>query len=279
MRTLRRYGWLIVGLSWFAPVYAAELTAPPSAKTETPAAESTAPSKSKEDSSKDSDNAETRLIPPDTELIDIPTASILDYGAFSSRSRFFTSGGVVEWVSFGVFQRLNIGASLNVDKFIGTGEPVQVTRPDLQVKFRFYDGTPILPALAVGFDGQGYFYNRVDHLYNQRDHGLYLVGSQEILVPGFQVHAGMNIPDFDNNPLFGFMGADYNIKDKVLVMAEWDNINNFYDSRLNLGFRVYITTNFSVDFAVRSIGRGGTYDNGLAPGNERVVTLKYIGNF
>jgi hypothetical protein len=264
MRKLRRYGWLILALFWLTPAHAAELTAPP--KTETPPA-------------KDNENPETRLLPPDTELIDVPTASIADYGAFSSRSRMFANGGVVEWLSFGVFQRLNVGASLNIDKFIGTASPVQITRPDLQVKFRFYDGTPILPALAVGFDGQGYLYNRMDHLYNQRDHGLYLVGSQEIIVPGLQVHAGINIPDFDDNPLFGFMGVDYNIQDKVLIMAEWDNINDFVDSRLNMGLRVYITTNFTVDFAVRSIGRGGTYDNGLAPGDERVVTLKYTGNF
>lgn len=279
MRKLRRYGWLVVSLSWLAPAYAAELTAPPATKTEAPATELTAPPKSRIDSSKNSDNPETSLIAPDTELIDVPTASIADYGAFSSRSRMFANGGVVEWLSFGVFQRLNIGASLNVDKLIGTGSPVQVTRPDLQVKFRFYDGTPILPALAVGFDGQGYLYNRVDHLYNQRDHGLYLVGSQEIVFPGLQVHAGINIPDFDDNPLFGFMGVDYNIKDRVLIMAEWDNINDFVDSRVNMGLRVYITTNFSVDFAVRSIGQGGVYDNGLAHGNERVVTLKYTGNF
>ena len=221
----------------------------------------------------------TRLLSPDTELIDMPTAAVVDYGSFATRTRFFSNGGVLEWLSFGVFQRLNIGASLNVDRLLGTQTPVQITRPDLQVKFRFYDGTTILPALAVGFDGQGYMYNRIDHRYDQRQRGLYLVGSQEIGIPGLQANAGINIPDFDNNPVAGFMGASYNIQDQVLIMAEWDNIANFPDSRLNTGFRVYITPNFSVDFAARTIGQGGKYTNGVERGAERIVQLKYTGSF
>lgn len=221
----------------------------------------------------------SRLLEPDTELIDVPTAAVTDYGSFSTRTRFFANGGVLEWLNFGVFQRLNIGASLNVDKFIGTDSPVQVTRPDLQVKFRAYDGTNIIPALAVGFDGQGYMYNRIDHRYDQRQRGLYFVGSQEIGIPGLDAHAGFNIPDFDSNPLAGFMGISFNIQDQVLLMTEWDNIENWSDSRLNSGFRVYITPNFNLDFAVRTIGQGGTYTNGVKRGAERVVMFKYTGSF
>src|SRR5882724_7201278 len=145
MRSLRRVGWLVLIFSSLIPVHAAELAAPtPAAETKAPVAATTTtsstPASSTSKGVQNTDNAETRLNQPDTELIDVPTASIIDYGSFSSRSRLFANGGVVEWLSFGVFQRLNIGASLNVDKFIGTGSPVQITRPDLQVKFRMYDG-------------------------------------------------------------------------------------------------------------------------------------------
>jgi len=284
-------------LSWAALVSAAEISTPPATGTSAPAAteastppatdtsgsaalETAASAKEKKTESSDSNESSgASLIAPDTELIDIPTAALADYGALSTRTRFFSNGGVLEWLSFGVHQRFNIGASLNVDKFIGSTSPVQVTKPDLQVKFRLYDGTAVLPALAVGFDNQGYLYNRVDHLYNQRDRGVYIVGSQEVIIPGFQIHGGINIPDFNDNPLFGFMAADYNIKDRVLLMTEWDNINNFVDSRVNMGIRAYITPTVSVDFAARGVGQGGHYDDGTSRGPERVVMFKYTGNF
>lgn len=219
------------------------------------------------------------LLQPDTDLIDVPTAGILDYQGFSSRTRFFSSGGVLEWGSFGVFQRLNIGASLNIDKLVGTASPVQLTRPDLQVKLRLYDGDRVIPAVAMGFDGQGTLYNRPAKNWNQRQRGLYFVGSQEVVLAGLQVHGGLNISDFDSNAVFGSMAADYNVQDKILIMAEWDNVQDFYDSRFNAGLRIFVTQAFRLDFAVRGIGQGGEFANGVSRGAERIVQFKYTGNF
>jgi len=219
------------------------------------------------------------LLQPDTDLIDIPTAGVLDYGGYSSRTRFFSNGGVMQWLGFGVFQRVNIGASFNVDKLIGSSSPVQLTRPDLQLKLRFFDGDRMIPAFALGFDGQGYLYDRSSQRYNQRQRGLYVTGSQEVGLPGLQAHAGMSISDFNSNAIFGYMSGSYNIQDKVLVMLEWDNIANYIDSRINMGFRVYVTQAFHLDFAARGIGQGGDYPNGVSRGAERVVMFKYSGNF
>lgn len=227
----------------------------------------------------DADRKETGLLQPDTDLIDAPTAAVLDYGGYSSRTRFFANGGVMEWISFGVFQRVNIGASLNMDKLIGTASPVQLTRPDLQLKLRAYDGDRDIPAVSIGFDGQGYLYNRTELRYNQRQRGLYVTASKEVFLPGLQANAGMNISDFNSNAIFGAMAGSYDIRDKVLLMAEWDNISNYVDSRFNLGFRVYVTPAFHMDFAVRGIGQGGTYSNGVSRAPERVVMFKYTGNF
>lgn len=219
------------------------------------------------------------LLQPDIELIDVPTAGVLDQGGFSSRTRFFSQGGVMEWLNFGVFPRVNLGASLNVDKLIGTSSPVQLTRPDLQLKYRFYDGDRRIPALVLGFDGQGYLYNRPDKRYDQRQRGLYLVGTQEVGLPGLQAHAGMNISDFDANELYGMLASSLNIQDKVLFMCEWDNLSNYVDSRFNLGLRVYLIPSFHMDFSARGIGQGGDYSNGVSRGPERVVQFKYTSSF
>jgi len=219
------------------------------------------------------------LLEPDTQLIDVPTAGILDVGGFSTQTRFFSQGGVLEWINFGVVHRVNLGASMNVEKLIGTGSPVQLTRPELQIKFRFYDGDRIIPAFAVGYDGQGSLYNRPDKMYNQRQRGMYVGGTQEIGLPGLQAHAGMNISDFDSNAIFGFLGLSLDLRDKVALISEWDNLHDFSESRVNLGIKVYLTPNAHLGFSVRGVGQGGDYSNGVSRGAERIFQFKYSGNF
>lgn len=219
------------------------------------------------------------LLPPETELVDMPTAAALDVGGFGARSRFFNQGGALQWLAFGVYPRVNLGASLHVDRLLGTASPVQLTRPELQVKWRFFDGDRLIPAFALGFDGQGYFYNRPIKRYNHKQRGLYFVGTQEVGLPGLQGHAGMNISDFDSDDVFGFMGLSLNLYDRVKVMWEWDNIQDFYDSRINAGLRFYVNPQFHADFAVRAIGQGGTFSNAVPRGPERVIQFKYTGHF
>jgi len=219
------------------------------------------------------------LLLPDTTLIDMPTSAVLDLGGFASRSRFFAQGGFVDWLGFGVYPRVNLGVSAYIDKLIGNNGPVQLTRPELQVKMRFFDGDRYIPAFAVGFDGQGWLYNRPRKRYDHKQRGVYLVGTQEIGIPGLQAHAGMNISDFDSNSVFGMMGLSLNLRDKMKLMVEWDAVNNIFDSRFNTGLRFYLTPYFNFDFAVRAIGHGGTYSNGTPREAERIVQFKYVGNF
>lgn len=219
------------------------------------------------------------LLPPDTELIDVPTAAVLDHFGFHTRTRFFAKGGLLESINFGVFPRLNLGASLNADRLIGTDDPLRLARPELQIKYRFYDGDRYIPAVAAGFDSQGWFYNRADKRYNQRQRGLYFVGTQEVGLPGLQFHAGMSISDFDSNDLGGVLAVSGSIEDKVKLMMEWDNINNFVDSRYNLGARFYINPSFNFEFSLRGIGQGGRFPDGVKRGPERVAQFKYTGSF
>lgn len=220
------------------------------------------------------------IILPDTNLIDVPTSGIIDYYGFSFKSRFYSSGGVLTWLNFGVMERLNLGASFMVDNLVGSGTPVKMVHPEIQVKFRFYDGGIYLPSLAVGYDGQGYYYDRDLKKYMEKEKGLYLAASKEIGVPGLVAHAGFNIPDFDNNYLFSFLGLNYTIEDKVSLMAEYDNLFHSDDpERLNLGARFYITPSFSLDAAVREIGKSEKFSNGWPRKSERVIQLKYNTSF
>ncbi|MBI4375502.1 MAG: hypothetical protein HY549_03540 [Elusimicrobia bacterium] len=222
---------------------------------------------------------EPGLLQPNPDVIDLPTAAVLDYGGYAPKSRFFSNGGVLQYLSFGVFHGLSLGASLNVDGFIGTQRIVRLRAPSVQVKYRFFDGDRFLPALAAGYDGQGYLYNQLTKRYNHKQRGFFVVGTLELGVPGLEFHPSANISDFDSNSIFGAMALSYNIQDRLSLLSEWDNVNNFRDSRFNSGVRVFITPRFHLDFAVRAIGEGGRFSDGNSRGPERIVQIKYSGNF
>lgn len=225
------------------------------------------------------DAAGVRLIQPDAALLDTPTAAVLDYGGYSAQTRFFSKGGLLQRVDFGVYPKLNLGAALNIDGIIGNERSVRVRAPNVQVKYRFYEGDRYIPAFAAGYDGQGYIYSATEKRYHHRQRGFYVVGTQELGLPGLQAHPSFNISDFDSNYVCGAIPLSYNIRDKVSVMFEWDNINNFGNSRVNSGLRAYLTPNFHLDFGVRGIGQGGWFADGDRRGPERVVQLRYSGNF
>lgn len=216
---------------------------------------------------------------PDTEVIDAPTTAVLDNYGYSARSRFYARGGLLQYLSFGVYPGVNLGASGAIDGLIGDERHVRLRAPTAQVKWRFYEGDNQMPSFAVGFDGQGFRYNSGNRRFNQRQRGFYVVATKELGIPGFQIHPSFNISDFDSNGIFGSIPFSLNIRDKVSILMEWDNINNWSDSRLNMGLRTYLTQNFHVDFAVRSIGAGGFYSDDAPKGPERIVQLKYSNSF
>jgi hypothetical protein len=228
---------------------------------------------------KDKDKGEAVVL-PDVEMLDIPTAGILDYYGFLVKTRFYSGGGVLGALNFGVLERLNMGASMTVDRLVGSDSPIKMRRPEIQVKFRFYDGGYYIPAAALGYDGQGYYYNPDSKKYLEKGKGLYLAGSKEIGVPGLVLHGGFNVPDFDNNYLFGFLGMNYTLEDKVAFMAEFDSLFHSGDpSRFNVGTRVYITPYFQLDLGLREAGRNGKFENGISRKAERIVQLRYTTSF
>lgn len=218
-------------------------------------------------------------VQPDTDVIDAPTTAALDNYGYSARSRFYSRGGILQYLSFGVYPGVNLGASASVDGLIGDERHVRMRAPTAQVKWRFYEGDSTLPSFAVGFDGQGYRYNTGDRRFNQRQRGFYVAATKELGAPGLLVHPSFNISDFDSNGIFGCLPLTIDIRDKAAILVEWDNINNWSDSRFNMGLRTYLTRNFQVDFAVRAIGTGGFYGDGAPRGPERVVQLKYSNSF
>ncbi len=209
---------------------------------------------------------------PVVELIDVPTAEVVDHYGVNTSFRFYSDGGVLTKAAFGVLPRLNVGFGLDTERFIGN-QNIHLNRPTLNMKLRVYDGQRNLPAVALGYDGQGYFFNKAADKYDQREKGLYLVGSGEIITPGLSLHGGLNVYDFNKDPVYGFAGIDYLFQDVVGFIFEVDNgFHKARDTRFNLGGRYMVTPSFSIDLAGRNLWAAGRNP-------ERIVRINYSASF
>ncbi len=210
-----------------------------------------------------------------TYLADIPTYSLLDYGCYDMQFRVFSNGGVLTKVNFGIFKILNLGVSWELGNLIGV-QDVVVAVPALQLKLNVYSGSETIPGLAMGYDGQGFFYNQSEAEFMQKGKGIYFVFGKEILFPSLNFNGGLNINDFKHPCVLGFTGLSYQIiVETLMAMVEYDNIGKGKLARLNSGFRFWITENLDIDFILRNC----TTSDKEKYGCERLVKISYQGRF
>ncbi len=208
---------------------------------------------------------------PETLIIDVPTANVLDKYQASFLTRSYADGSIMESLDFGVIPQINLGFSLAVYEFVGSSDEIKVLDPDFQVKWKLYDGSLYLPAIAIGYDGRRYGYDPDSKKYMDDRKGAYLTMTREIFIPGLNASAGVNLSDFDRHDIYFFLGMTWRLAEWFSLAAEWDNINNVRDSRLNAGAHIYITPALVLSGAARRIGRGDE--------NERILQLRYVTNF
>ena len=84
-------------------------------------------------------------------VIDVSTAETFDRYQVSFLTRAYDHGTVMESLDFGVFPRLNIGVSVAAHELLGSSDSVRVLDPDFQAKWKIYDGSLYLPAIAIGY--------------------------------------------------------------------------------------------------------------------------------
>ncbi len=212
----------------------------------------------------------------ETAIIDVPTAETLDRYQASFLTRAYDHGTIMESIDFGVFPRINIGVSVAVHELLGSSDEVRVLDPDFQVKWKIFDGNLYLPAIAIGYDGRryGYGYDEDRIFSDSKEYlddrkGGYITMSREIIFPGLNATAGINLSDWEK--LYWFTGMYYTLADKISFLAEWDSIRNVRDSRLNIGMRFYLHPSLALDGAVRRIGRGDE--------SERILQIRYVTSF
>ncbi|MAE71854.1 MAG: hypothetical protein CME06_15485 [Gemmatimonadetes bacterium] len=195
---------------------------------------------------------------PPLELIDVPTAGMLERDTYDLAIRTFHAGGTVARFRLGLTDQAQIGASFGGLGVLGEGSPEWYPRPELHFKIRLLDETTSRPAWIVGFDSQGIgaWFDEAGR-YELKARGIHSVLSKSYsALEGFGLHAGISY-----NPLEGgsqddrpdlFAGLDLAINLQWNWALEYSTALNDDDPDLiplRHPGRGYLNTAVSVEFA------------------------------
>jgi hypothetical protein len=203
-------------------------------------------------------------------VIDTPCHGLLSCSSYNLGFNFFSQGGVISKIDFGVLKFLNVGLSWELDRFIGD-KRIKAVFPALQMKLKVYNGNMILPAVSVGYDGQDYL---------RESRGAYFVVGKEVFIENLIFNVGISV-----NPFRGFTNATFLFyKEIVSFMVEYDNINisDYKHARFNVGLKFALTKRFDVDYIIRDcLGkRIENFENkDLRVPNEKILKINYFGKF
>jgi hypothetical protein len=203
--------------------------------------------------------------------IDTPTSGMLDYSAYDLDFRLFSGGGILTRLNFGVFKIVNLGLGWELAEVIGL-QSITVAPPTLAVKIKPFSGGLVLPSIAFGYDGQGYFYNKTTNDFAQKERGVFLLFGREFFFSGLEMNFGANMNDFKSNKVYGFTSMNISLDEKIYFLAEYDNINYLPASRFNTGIKFFITSDLSIAIEGRDIGAADRQA-------ERIVSINYRGRF
>ena len=221
-------------------------------------------------------------------IIDCPTAAILDKGSFLTGLNVYHNGGLLGLMEVGVTNRIMFGISYGGTNIIGTGPVDWNPRVGVNIRYRLFNEQETFPAICIGYDNQGKGVY-VDSLkrYLEKSKGVYAAISKSYCFLGtFAIHAGANY-SFENNDgdkdINGYLGFEKSINDELSIFAEYDlAINDNKDNGigegkgyLNAGIKWSLDGRFFIDFIWKNILK----NNNLYPYSSREIRLNYVEYF
>ncbi|MBN1826242.1 MAG: hypothetical protein JW958_08245 [Candidatus Eisenbacteria bacterium] len=198
------------------------------------------------------------------DLIRIPTAGMLPRAAYDTGLRMYADGGVLGRIRVGLRESVLFGFTFGGSQVLGAGEPDWNPRVEFLIRGRLFGESYLGPALAIGYDSQGYgpYDDELDR-YQNKSRGFYAVASKHFLFLGeLGLHGGVNYSlerDDDDDELNPFFGVEKSIHRALDLLVEYDLATN--DNEENEGFgegkgflsaallwRMTETLHFQVDF-------------------------------
>jgi len=212
-------------------------------------------------------------------LVDAHTAGILPRAHFDFETRIYPSGdedisgcGLMMSVSVGITDRLNIGVSYGGDGIVGRGRVRGNPYPGALIKYRLIEETFFIPAVAIGYDHQGYGgiepKNYTGYVYKSQ--GLFVALSKNYLIfrkLQLGLHGAVNFTweDIKNVKWPNcYVGLDFGINEELAVAFEYDCALNQKDRGsdhyanplkgiFNIGIRWAFVPSFYIEFDAKDI--------------------------
>ncbi len=244
-------------------------------------------------------------------LVDAHTAGLLPRASFDFECRIYPSGepdvdgcGLQLAIAVGITHRLNIGISYGGDGLIGRGRDVRANPyPGGLIKYRLFEEGFVAPALAIGYEHQGY--GGVDEReglngFVYKSQGFFVALSKNFLLFGrvnLGFHGAVNFSLEEIEEVCwpnAYLGLDLGFNDELALAIEydlglnirdprtrWDPIRKYYANPLggllNVGLRWAFAPSFYIEALAKDVLEH-RYDEerGRPLGWSRELKLVYV---
>ena len=231
-------------------------------------------------------------------LIDNPTANFLDSTYFQVKLRMYGEGGMLAGFNIQVKKHIMIGVSYGGQNVVGYGTIKWNEAPGIQLRFQVSPEIYPFPAIAIGFNSQGYgsYYAATDSSdgrYQIKPKGFYLTGSYNYtsILGGIGLHVGLNYNNENkgtDQDLNFFLGASVVFWNDISILLEHDFAINDNDKNsigtgkgyTNAAVRWFISRNLLLEFSVKNLLKNNKLINGIeeVPNENREIKLIYFQN-
>lgn len=219
-------------------------------------------------------------------LIDLPTAGILEKGFVGVVMDFMPGGVVVPKIEVGVMNGFSFGISYGGSNIIGSGKIEMYKLPGINLRARIVDESVVIPAFTLGFDSQGKgYFDKVLNRYQIKSPGFFLAASKNFEFFGYlSLHGVINYSlerdDADKDLNLGF-GFEKTINEKLSIVGEYDFAINdntgkaFGDGNgfMNVGIRWSVGEGLTLGLNLRDL-----LDNKKVSGSsaDRGIFVDYV---
>ncbi len=222
-------------------------------------------------------------------LTDVPTAGVLDRGNLKIFSKIYRENGFISGAQIGLFPRFMIGMSYGGENLVGNAEPEWHDKVEFSAKFRLFDESQRMPAIALGYDSQGHGRYYPSGRYDIKSKGFYGVISRNFSVFGsFGIHFGINksLEDDGDTDLNFYGGFDKSIGQVVTLLCEYDAATNDSEEETSKLFgegKGYLNAGVNISFSKSLILKVCAYDilqnNPETIGMDRSISIIYFSKF
>ncbi len=231
-------------------------------------------------------------------IVDFPTAGLLPRSGFRIETDIYADGGLLLSLSVGFARYFSFGISYGGYNVIGRDDPVMNPEPAVHLKARLVEESYLSPAIAIGFDSQGYGeflddkakYGEERYLVKSR--GVFAVASKNWeLLGALSLHGGLSysLENTADNDITVFVGLIKSFGGFIDMRAEYDVATNDNEGNweivedrgfLNASIVWHVNESFALSLEVRDVSaKDGLSQDGVEDMRKwnRGLSIVYYG--